>query len=84
MKKLKLSLESLHVESFEIIAPRTARGTVQGHDATQLADTCNCYRPSDGCTIGCWNTGDCGDPSWDDCGSADSCGQNNCGTIIVE
>ena len=31
MKKLKLELDALAVESFESVAPESARGTVQGH-----------------------------------------------------
>jgi hypothetical protein len=42
MKKLKLELDALRVESFDAEAPAGARGTVEAHEVTALADTCGC------------------------------------------
>jgi hypothetical protein len=42
MKKLKLDVEILRVESFETAPTADARGTVQGHNASVLAHTCAC------------------------------------------
>ena len=43
MKKLRLELDALRVESFEAEArAAAARGTVAAHEATLLADTCGC------------------------------------------
>jgi hypothetical protein len=77
MKKLKLNLDSLRVDSFQTAAATDARGTVEGF-ATALRDTCGCPAqsdgcsiPSDGCSIGCPVTGaECGPNS------------NNCWTVI--
>ena len=43
MRKLKLELDALCVESFDAEArPAEVRGTVQGREVTALADTCGC------------------------------------------
>jgi hypothetical protein len=50
-KKLRLQIETLHVERFDVQPePAAARGTVHGHE-TQNPDTCNCgsLGPSDPC-----------------------------------
>lgn len=41
MKKLKLSIDSLCVESFVSEAPRGQEGTVQGHDQGTIVRTCD-------------------------------------------
>lgn len=41
MKKLALSLDDLHVESFSTSGGKAPRGTVQGLDSTAFEDTCN-------------------------------------------
>ena len=71
MQKLKLEMDDLRVESFTTAASENDRGTVDGHDATRLADSCTCGSgpPSDGCTIGCATAADCTT-------------QNNPGTVI--
>jgi hypothetical protein len=81
MKKLKLNLDSLRVDSFETAAPSVARGTVQGHDATRLADSCSCPYPTDGCSLYCGgSSGQCsGDCDGDTVVDPHS---NNCWTII--
>jgi hypothetical protein len=43
MKKLKLEIDALRVESFEPHArPEQGRGTVEAREVTALADTCGC------------------------------------------
>jgi hypothetical protein len=56
MKKLRLELDELRVESFETVAPARSRGTVRGQDATENTwcgqDSC------DGtCYTDCWGLG---------------------------
>jgi hypothetical protein len=80
MKKLKLEIETLRVESFETASSVHTRGTVNGHDATQVADTCDCDPiPTDACSMyGCVQTYTCdldGDTEPDR-------HSNNCWTII--
>jgi hypothetical protein len=41
MKKLKLQLEDLAVDSFTTDKEHDARGTVEGHNATQYGGTCD-------------------------------------------
>ena len=59
MRKLKLSLDALQVESFHATGPAAPRGTVPGHEWTEYADescfgTCdtNCTRDAS-CVGGC-------------------------------
>jgi hypothetical protein len=52
VKKLKLNLDLLRVDSFETAAPTRPHGTVQGY-ATRRADSCGCAIYTDGCSIGC-------------------------------
>jgi len=90
MKKLRLNLDSLHVESFETALPVWGRGTVRPHDSTEpqepqsIVATCEC--PGTGgasawatcdwsCGGGCSNATCGGDTCWQTC--ADSC--NVCG-----
>jgi tetrahydromethanopterin S-methyltransferase subunit E len=54
MKKLRLEIEELRIDSFETDAPAEERGTVAGHMITQGANTCyHCTR------FGCPATGLC-------------------------
>jgi hypothetical protein len=76
MKKLKLDLNSLQVASFETASAEPARGTVQGHDFTQLADTCDCPPASGGCTYYC------GDRNTNTIPDKDERWSNNCDTTI--
>lgn len=48
MKKLKLDLDQLQVESFETAAPRAGRGTVLGHKCSVPWDTSTCPPPPTG------------------------------------
>jgi hypothetical protein len=51
MRKLKLDLDDLAVESFIPESVRDQRGgTVHGHDATKNANTCNNFSCQVGCT----------------------------------
>jgi hypothetical protein len=69
MRKLKLSLEALQVDSFHATDGASARGTVPGHNWTQYADE-SCFESCNGscnntCPVSCY--GGCG-------GSAATCG----------
>jgi hypothetical protein len=46
MKKLRLEIDTLRVDSFPAGAPELARGTVHGRDRTAIADTCGCQDTS--------------------------------------
>jgi hypothetical protein len=70
MKKLKLDLDQLHVESFDTRAQERTRGTVAGH--VPLSYDTNCYNcdPSldytcDSCDVSC--AGSCVDTCADTC-----------------
>jgi hypothetical protein len=70
MKKLKLELESLAVESFE---PRArdagGRGTVAGNEMEYISFTCVPTVIDCGTIEGCLPTlPGCGDTKWDACG----------------
>jgi hypothetical protein len=41
MKKLRLEIEEIQVETFEVAEDTHGRGTVQGHQPT-VGDTCSC------------------------------------------
>ncbi|HEX6371938.1 MAG TPA: hypothetical protein VF006_23645 [Longimicrobium sp.] len=79
MNKLKLSLESLAVESFDTTKPETNKGTVFGEQCTCYTQctcpgcpTCANYNTCDAtCPATCVNT--CDDPS-----CAGSCGGESC------
>ena len=83
MRKLRLDVHALRVESFEASARgRAAAGTVRGNASgvetcgpvTYCADTCYCAntspRPS------------CDDCSWKECSGDDSCAITNCLTCL--
>lgn len=53
MRKLKLSLDALQVESFHATGPEARRGTVPGHAWTEYADE-SCF---ESCNGGCGTTG---------------------------
>jgi len=54
MKKLKLSVETLAVESFDTAWSQAERGTIEGHSGTCSPESCDYWcpslRPSDCCT----------------------------------
>ena len=54
MKKLRLELDALEVESFEAAAADAEPGTVQAHEVTLRADTCGC--PDTSIKIPCFCT----------------------------
>lgn len=75
MRKLKLSLDTLQVESFHAAADEPARGTVAAHNPTVYADE-SCF---ESCNGGCSNScgGGCGtNTAWQSCYG--SC-NNTCG-----
>jgi hypothetical protein len=74
MKKLKLNLDTLHVDSFETGLSIKGRGTVQGHDTTIASLGCI---PSNDNSIGCPGTYTCGENS-----DGPGC-QSNPWTVIV-
>ena len=64
MRKLKLSLEELHVDSFHAVEAGEVRGTVVGHTGTQHYDE-SCFGTCDAmCT-----QGTCGEFTCAACGS---------------
>ncbi len=65
MRKTKLSLDTLHVETFETDpAAAEVRGTVQAHGLTQFTSYCQCDATHYGtCQGTCVNT--CGGPTCD-------------------
>jgi hypothetical protein len=80
MKKLRLNLDSLHVDSFQTASPVSGHGTVRPHENTEpqepesIVATCEC--PG--------NTGNCGTANatcyWScgaDCSNA-TCGNDTC------
>lgn len=80
MRKLKLSLDELRVDSFHAIASEGIRGTVPGHAASEYpVQTCfgSCY---DGCggSRGCpppatgFTVCDCA--TWETCPNVTTCG----------
>ncbi len=66
MKKLRLEMDAIRVETFEVAAAEKARGTVHGHHPTAW-ETCTCE---------CSDDGTC-DPDWGS-GHPLSCGPTNC------
>ena len=75
MKKLRLNLDSLHVESFQTAAPVWGRGTVRMHESQEpesIVATCDCPGPGG---ASAWATCDwsCGG----NCSNA-TCGGNTC------
>ena len=87
MKKLALSLDDLHVESFSTAGTDAARGTVQGNswntdteaDPSALGDAgCSVYYT---CVQGCGGSNP--DSGWNTCGDGSACtlgytNWNNC------
>ena len=60
MRKLKLSLDALQVESFQPAGPEARRGTVPGHAGTYYYDE-SCFESCNGgCTVYASCGGGCG------------------------
>ena len=61
MKKLKLRIETLAVESFESMVGPAAPGTVRGHSDATIHDTCtynrDCWTQLNDCSYGCTGGG---------------------------
>jgi hypothetical protein len=85
MKKLRLSLEDIAVDSFSTVAPQMRRGTVPAHgsESTCFQIICTCGDPTDGytCPDSCANScdGTCNscNGSCVGCPSGDTCA-NTC------
>jgi hypothetical protein len=50
MKKLRLEMEEIQVETFEVADETPGRGTVQGQQPT-VGDTCSCDCSADVCSL---------------------------------
>lgn len=72
MRKLKLSLDDLQVDSFHATSGSSTRGTVPGHSWTQYADE-SCFQS---CNGSCNQT--CPASCYGGCGSGATCGAS-CG-----
>lgn len=60
MKKLRLALDEIAVESFEVADAEKARGTVHGHHPTAWGTcTCECSADTE-CVDGSWHPLSCG------------------------
>lgn len=90
MRKMKLKLDELAVESFSIVAEVQARGTVRGRDYTE--DTCRGQETCGGGGDTCWDSCDglCGSyfcaTNGASCGAETcvySCGYTACGNCNV-
>lgn len=89
MRKLKLSLDTLQVESFAATGNEPARGTVPGHAFTEYADescfeSCNGTCPANGCGSGyasCYGScyGTCGATCYNTCGCPPNTDYTGCG-----
>lgn len=82
MKKLTLQLDELRVESFRISNQDVARGTVRGHDLTEVGcytdEAANCGSYGGTCEWPCWTYNSCG-------GSCNTCqGTCNCSGVTCE
>jgi len=70
MKKLKLDLEELAVESFDAEAgPDAKQGTLRGHNWTQSPEECTCYGRVCGTSAAPGEMCQCLTPSIDPCSS---------------
>jgi hypothetical protein len=83
MRKLKLSLEALQVDSFHATDAGSARGTVPGHSFTQYADE-SCFQSCNGSCNTCNSCyGGCGGTGAGTCGATCGCppgtGYTECG-----
>ena len=71
MRKLKLSLDALEVDSFHAVGAGDGRGTVVGHTGTQYYDE-SCF----GTCVGmCTRDGTCGEFT---CAASCNCGSQTC------
>jgi hypothetical protein len=72
MRKLKLSLDDLRVDSFHATDAEGRRGTVPAHAWTEYADE-SCFQSCNGgCTVsgpcgGCGGSYSCGGTCWNSC-----------------
>jgi hypothetical protein len=72
MKKRRLEIDTLTVESFDTSAPGTARGTVRAHGASEFPCTWDtCLKSCGWSEIDCYTQGCRTD--WNTCGQYGSC-----------
>lgn len=76
MRKLKLSLDALKVDSFHASGPEARRGTVPGHAWTEYADE-SCF---ESCNGGCGTTGSGGSGGTGGTGGSGGTGGTGSGT----
>ena len=77
MNKLKLSVDSLRVESFEVVRGETERGTVRGHESYPNG----CFPPSgsdDPFLDTCHYATCAGNTCWQSCNGTCNCGSVGC------
>jgi hypothetical protein len=87
MRKLKLSIEALQVESFHAVESGSGRGTVPGHNWTEYADE-SCFESCNGscnqtcplsCYGGCGSGASCGGTCYASCGCPPNTDYTACG-----
>jgi hypothetical protein len=92
MRKLKLSLEDLQVDSFNVTPDASARGTVPGHNWTEYADE-SCFESCNGscnqtcplsCYGGCGSGASCGGTCGASCGCPPNTDDTACGCATWE
>jgi len=73
MKKLKLELNELHVESFAVQRQDEVRGTVAGQNEPPYTESCGgtCVNSCVSCVNTCYNT--CQASCWDTCQTCNTC-----------
>ena len=95
MKKLKLNLDDIRVESFATSPTEERRGTVFGQDPTHTEpecfatdpycnDTSRCYTDGGTCYHTCMCAND-SEPGWASCGTTcqvPTCEPGGCGTTV--
>ena len=79
MKKLKLEMDDLRVDSFEVREGTEERGTVEGRYVTFTCDA-SCGGTCDSCMDTCLNT--CPDSCWNTCATCNTC-EFHCTHITV-
>lgn len=70
MRKLKLELETLAVESFDTTEAAERRGTVVGHNSNYTVCAGDCSEPTGGpyCSWSCWDFTTSCDTEYTNCG----------------
>ncbi|HYH82974.1 MAG TPA: hypothetical protein VEX86_24480 [Longimicrobium sp.] len=73
MGKLKLELDELHVESFDVQRQDEVRGTVAGQNEPAYTESCggSCVNTCVSCVNTCYNT--CQASCWNTCQTCNTC-----------